>query len=210
MRNTMNLAALIALGTTFALGACAFPHKADTLPRAAVKGPVYRAVLIKDHWMAGPTQCSSAKQRAEGADIDSVLLSRDGVLLGTAQVVSATPGVAGCGYINGHMDPNEVLGAPDGNRSTGYLSLWGGRVGVEFGPETPAITPGTIVEVVELGDDECSGCKDEDYTVYLATDADCAYLPDWSSCAVKIGTGSGSTRFVVPGSAPSTSDYAQR
>jgi hypothetical protein len=161
------------------------------------------AVLIADKWQPGVDACTSTNQHAEGADIDGVaLFDKDDNLVGYAQVVVYKPGSGGCDHTNDkHAQPDDAKGAPDASLSSGYVALWGGHMAVEFGDNSPKLAAGDKIEVYEVGEQTCTGCKDEDYVVYLATDANCANEADWSTCAYELGGGKGISTFDVPAEA---------
>ena len=127
-------------------------------------GSTYRAVLVRDGWSG---TCASSDQ---GADIDAVALyDNDGQILGYAETVYAAPGCSDLG----HQDGSFAKGAPDGSKSSGYVSLGGGSLAVEFAG-SPAIVAGYAVQVFEVDDNTCSGCEAEPYSVYLIQSASCA------------------------------------
>ena len=158
-----------------------------------------RAVVIEDSWV-DTKDCPSKGQNAQGADIDAVaLVDADGSLLGYLHAVRGqVPDASFCGD-NEHPDVLEALHSPDAIISGGYVSLTGGALVGEFGPDSPRIMPGDHIAVYEVDQDTCQGCNPEAYTVWLTNRLSCL---GGDGCEEHwLGTGYGSTELAVPASA---------
>lgn len=157
----------------------------------------YYAVIVEDDWDG---TCASPSTKGEGFDLDAIALydSAD-QLVGYAHSVlnRGVVGDTGCGYDNGHADPSEALGAPDGDKDSGYVSLNRGGIGAEFAPNSPVIRSSDVIEVFETS---CSTCSDEPFVLKLASTRDCVVAPQGCSI-LELGSGTGNTSFTVPGAA---------
>lgn len=194
---------------TTSLAACAAPMTGSTAtdaphatrrggPNDARLGPFY-AVVIEDTWTPMDTGCNSPGAKAEGADIDAVgVEDARGTTVTYARKGHVRLGDANCGYPNQHNALVDVFGTPDATRNNGYLSLWGGVLGVEIGAGKQALRPGDVLKVHEVGSELCTGCADERYRVYLAEEAECATRDDWRECAVLVATRSGTSEIMIP------------
>ncbi|MFO0748374.1 MAG: hypothetical protein U1F43_22330 [Myxococcota bacterium] len=188
----MMLAAVVALAATVL--ACDEPggrHVTSTItteppPRDTTQEPPppprYYAIVVDDSdFFDG--RCETSGSQAHGADIDAVELGDgSGASLGYFENVVYRPGTV-CDVASGaHADADAVKGAPDGTLSDGFVSLGGGFVAGELGPNQLEVRPGYTVTVYEVGDEACAAAGltagvdcvgDERYAVSLITELGC-------------------------------------
>lgn len=144
----------------------------DTADTAA--GTSYFAVNISDP----PTISCSNNSGNHGADVDAVELIDT---IGNTSVSYATNAVATWGDGNdctgdmntGNQDEADIYGATDGDLSGGFVALGGGFINVEFG--SSEIVPAYDIQIFEVGDGDCTGCKDDTMIVGLVTSTACAF-----------------------------------
>lgn len=147
---------------------------------------VYRAVLIQDHWTSG---CSN--YNSSGSDIDAVgLYSADGELISYFTEVIEEVGKDQC--TNNYTDVNLAIGPPDNsNNPSDYMALQGGWIMGRFEGYVP-ITSGMTLVVHEAYSAEA-------YSLYLATNFDCAESDDPGLCSLLLTHDSqGSIEFEIP------------
>jgi len=151
-------------------------------------------IYIEDDW---GEECSNFD--SPGADIDAVelIVCPNGDLEScySQGFLVDTEGAAGDNACtNDYTDPHGAIG-PVNYGSGHYISLAGGWVAGEFGPDNP-IETGLFIRVHEYG--AIYGGGDDPYDVWLMTDLSCLDSPDPEECMQWLGHGNGRTDFAVP------------
>jgi len=159
----------------------------------------YYSVIVDDSEQFDG-RCATSNSGAHGADIDAIELLDGSTSLGYLTFVSYEAGTACTVNFN---DPNKAKGAPDGELTSGFVSLGGGHLTGEFGTSVLEIVQGYTISVYEIDDAFCAGVGggcvgSEKYSIYISSDLDCAV--DDSDCTTKLlsDTADGSATVDVP------------